>query len=353
MSVITSDSVKARFGPSIRTVPSPSAPPPARDESESRLFARFLSRPTRRLQYTEAQLARSRGGTDDDAYRLHSAVLKGEVTEGAGVAFARMLPDLVSSARGSYGAVFVYRATPRVREALRGLRAATEAFGNFVHGERDVRGSKLVAVKVQHLAFLDGDDGTLAEKVRENVIHAYLSQSECRTAPDDARWCARDVVPELYWAGQLENLNMMVTVMEGVEGTPLGKVPPTPELARALEAATHTLWAFGVVHNDLHKSNVLVDHGGRLKIIDFGRAIYAPRLAGASPSPSGGGLVRVGSGRSGRLFRSASGRYAPTASELRSTSLRRRVQQTGNADAYERGFVRYHSDVRQLETYAR
>lgn len=348
-----------RWGPAIRVVPPrPAGATPALDESQL-LFAKFVSRPDHRLQYAEAQLARRRGDTDEAAYKTYQSALEGRLTQGAGAFFAAMKPDLQYKTGGSFGTVLVYRATTRVREALRGLRADAERSGNFVHGLRDVR-SGLVAVKIQPIGFLEGGDSDdprsrLWFKVRENVIHAYLSQSECRLAPDGTKWCARDVVPELYWAGQLYPLNMVVSVMEGVDGKTVYRSQSTdPELGAKIEKATHTLWAYGVLHNDLHASNVLVDKLGQLKIIDFGRATYTPKLA-VSPSVSMSAspmLSRMGSGRSS-LFRSASGRYAPTAAQLRSPSMRQRVELAADEESREDVRRLYHANLKMLKAYGK
>ena len=354
-----------------RTIPEDT--PAVRHDESDRLFAKFVNRPDRRLDYTEAKIAKARGIDDDTMWKLMTRAVEGRLTEGPGAAFAAMKPDLVKRASGAYGQVLVYRATPRVREALRGLRAVAESAGNFVHGERDVPGARvvqgssvpgLVAVKLEAIAFLvEKHPGQrfdpLRDKVREHVIHAYLSQSACRTAPDGARWCARDVVPELYWAGQLESLNYTITVMEGIDGDRLRDLDATKNLARQMETATHTLWAFGVVHLDLHAGNVVVERAtGKLKILDFGRSMYAPRLAGAtspSPSPSPStppvSLSRSGSGRT-RVYRSSSGRFAPTVTELRSPGLRRRVQVASNEELQNRGFVRYNPDAELMDSLA-
>jgi serine/threonine protein kinase len=352
----------------VRSIPTGTAA--VRHDESDALFAKFVSHPNRRLDYSDSEFARARGVADEDMFEIMARALDGKASDGPGAAFAAMKPDLVKQANGAYGQVFVYRATPRVREALRVLRASAESFGNFVPGARP-GGGGLVAVKLEPIAFMapGAEHGLLRDKVREHVIHAYLSNSECRTAPDGARWCARDVVPQLYWAGQLESLNFMITVMEGIDGESIYRMEPTKNLANQLEQATHALWAFGVVHQDLHAGNVVVERAtGKLKILDFGRAMYAPRLAGAtSPAPSRSpsrslsrspsrSLSRSPSrsqssssrsqsssspSSSSHLYRSSSGRFAPTAAELRSPGLRRRVEGASDQELTHRGLSRY------------
>ena len=187
------------------------------------------------------------------------------------------------TARGAMGKVLVLDNNAAVREALDRLRDKAAANGNFVAGEPRMT-AKALAVKVQPI-FRARRFTTVGERMREDAVHAYLTLAGCRTGPDGARWCARDAVPSLHWAGYLPSANVQVSVMEAVEGPELYDVAQNAsreELRRlhaALEHATFTLWAFGIFHADLHPGNVIVQPDGRLKIIDFGFAIALNALA--------------------------------------------------------------------------
>ncbi len=271
---------------------------------------------------------------------------------------------------GSFGMVAVYRAEPAVLARLDELRREAKGHGNFVAADAPgVRSSRarpppgsLVAVKVQSLSE-PGSVRKLSALLREPAVHAYLSTSKCRRAPDGHTWCASDVVPRLYWHGQIRNVG--ITVMEGVAGGSLWREPHKDKFARALENAALTLWAYGVIHNDLHLGNVMVDGAGGLKIIDFGYAAYAPRLAGQRwPAPAGsrrqsssasvgprGGSSSSSSVDTSLLYRSGSGRLAPTVEEMRASATHARVQRMANDIMRARGQDLYHSNVTQLRTF--
>lgn len=189
---------------------------------------------------------------------------------------------VLRTASGAYGKVLILDNTPATRAVLDRLKDKALAAGNFVGGEPRMA-SRALAVKVQPL-YRSRSSLTIEERLREDAVHAYLTLAGCRTGPDGARWCARDAVPALHWAGYLPTANVQLSVMELVEGPDLYDAAASLTRAglrglhAALETATFTLWAFGIFHGDLHEGNAIVQPDGRIKIIDFGFAVALDEL---------------------------------------------------------------------------
>jgi hypothetical protein len=199
---------------------------------------------------------------------------------------ARVLgQEPLSTAQGGRGSVFVYDAS--VMPRLDVLKERARRNGNFIETGVAPRG-RLVVVKVTSI-LTDTWRKTVFEPpswlLREAQIQAYLTTAGCKTAEDGVRYCAGDVVPHLYWAGFFPEDNVQVVVMEGIDGKTLYRAlaPAEREIARTVydkvEHAVFTLWAFGIVHGDLHWNNVMVQRDGRIKIVDFGFALMADKLA--------------------------------------------------------------------------
>jgi serine/threonine protein kinase len=203
-------------------------------------------------------------------------------------------------AKGAFGKVLVVRNTPAVRAVLDRLRAKALKSGNFVPGEPINGFSPAIAIKVQPI-YRTSYYSTIGNRLREDAVHAYLTLAGCRTGPDGERWCARDAVPALHWAGYLVRDNVQLSVMEAVEGPELFDEMTRQSraglrgLLAQLERATFTLWAFGVFHGDLHEGNAIVQPDGRIKIIDFGFASVLDELRPAGPP------LRLSEFRSARL----------------------------------------------------
>jgi len=73
-------------------------------------------------------------------------------------------------------------------------------------------------------------------------------------------------------------------VMELVEGENLDKRKPLSfqqvlSLAKDLAATLHATHSHGIVHRDLKPANLVVDSEGRLKVLDFGLALFSPKSA--------------------------------------------------------------------------
>jgi ubiquinone biosynthesis protein len=90
--------------------------------------------------------------------------------------------------------------------------------------------------------------------------------------------------PELVFAPAVipELSGSRVIVMERVDGKPVGRDVPPPELARALAGAgarsmVHQILIAGFFHADPHAGNVLVTSDGRLCFLDWGLAGHLTR----------------------------------------------------------------------------
>ena len=199
--------------------------------------------------------------------------------------------DPLDTASGARGSVFVFDAS--VMPRLDALKAQARRNGNFVDTGAPPTGRRVV-VKVTSI--LPNDyKRTVFEPpswlLREVQIQAYLTTGGCKTAEDGVRYCSGEVVPRLYWSGFFPKDNVQVIVMEGIEGKTLQSTLASAgrEAARALypkvEHAVFTLWAFGIVHGDLHNNNIMVSRDGQVKIVDFGFALMADRLA-RFPTPN-------------------------------------------------------------------
>ena len=102
---------------------------------------------------------------------------------------------------------------------------------------------------------------------------------------------------------------MTYIVMDLVEGETLsallersGRVPQSRalDIADAVASALEPAHARGLIHRDIKPSNILIEHGGRVLLADFGQAKEVgageipPSKPSASPSASGVALTHAG-----------------------------------------------------------
>lgn len=69
-------------------------------------------------------------------------------------------------------------------------------------------------------------------------------------------------------AVEMEYLHGYITLQEGLEKAPLAVVKLLPKVARAITV----MHALGVYHGDLHTNNVMFNHHGEVRIIDFNKS---------------------------------------------------------------------------------
>ena len=234
----------------------------------------------------------------------------------------------LSTASGGRGSVFIFDST--VVPALNVLKLQARRNGNFVDTGAPQRGQRVV-VKVTSILPDDWRDGGFEPPswlLREAQIQAYLTTAGCKIAEDGVRYCADEVVPRLYWSGFFPRDNVQVMVMEGIDGKTLSKTLDVAkrDVARSVyakvEHAVFTLWAFGIVHGDLHWQNVMVSREGQVKIVDFGFALLADKLA-RFPTPD--------------------------ARTMRSAKYHRLVDTLSDVTMLHRGYPRYNPNTKSLK----
>ena len=117
--------------------------------------------------------------------------------------------------------------------------------------------------------------------VRENVVHIALYHKFWAGA------VGADVVPKFYFSGarQSEDGTMWyITVMEKAPGQTLRALLAQRGDGRLsakeyvlVERAVVKMWLLGVVHADLHMSNIMFEpNGGIVTVLDFGFAVPLP-----------------------------------------------------------------------------
>lgn len=203
---------------------------------------------------------------------------------------AASLMEVALIAAGSYGVVYQLPASSPLlthlnhvvgfkiqnKNNMRTNRLLTEAAG---------RGDNLV-LKLSKVRETPMQNGRPAYDyfngfIRENVIHISLSHK---------RFCSivgADIVPHFYFSGAVKAKDggmWYVTVMQRANGATLRSVlssrqdgAMTASEYVKVERAIMRLWLLGVVHADLHMSNVMFDpSSGKVTILDFGFAVPLP-----------------------------------------------------------------------------
>lgn len=145
--------------------------------------------------------------------------------------------------------------------------------------------SPVVAIKVVRASPFEFVSKFIESNLREASIQHYVNRS-CAMLGNE-RVCGSDITPPIIMAGYLKNAkgSYFVTVMGFAHGSTLSEYGQSGRFTVAdlesLERAMAVLWAIGVMHNDLHESNVIVSPRGngrglKVQIIDFGFASYVP-----------------------------------------------------------------------------
>jgi len=135
-------------------------------------------------------------------------------------------------------------------------------------------------------------DLVLERKVALKVLPEAMRQDEKALARfrREARVLAACNHPHVAQVYEMEELPdpdnpavlLRCIVMELVEGESLDKKKPLPyqqllPLAKELAATLHATHSHGIVHRDLKPANLVVDRQGKLKVLDFGLALFYPK----------------------------------------------------------------------------
>jgi hypothetical protein len=157
-------------------------------------------------------------------------------------------------------------------------RIAAGGMGEVWRGEDLVLG-RPVAVKMLS-AELAGQDGTL-ERFQAEARHAGALSHPCIVKIYD--YCENDPSRPPYLVMELVDGHCLTELLADGPLDPVSTLDVLSQAADGLQAAHQA----GLVHRDIKPGNLLVSHGGQVKITDFGIA----HLTGAEPVTSTGMLV--------------------------------------------------------------
>lgn len=187
-------------------------------------------------------------------------------------------------AKGAYGTAYRTSVTPQVHAALETIR---KAMSNGVFIAMPPVGSTVVIKVAEQKGPLPQ---FVKDSVKENTVHAHLATSQCTSVgPGFSKGlCASAYVPKMYFSGLVIKAGakkyVYLTVMALARGTTVDKYlgrgggKLTPQFYVKMERAICTMWAAGLVHADLHMSNIMYDpaNSGTFTIIDFGFGVVLP-----------------------------------------------------------------------------
>ena len=190
-------------------------------------------------------------------------------------------------AAGSYGVVYIVPSSSPL------LAYLNFAVGYKIQNSSNLRTNKMLTaaahsgaeliVKMSQVKEVAGNSGYdyFNGFIRENVVHIALCHKFWNGV------VGAELVPEFFFSGGMrgrDGVTWYVTVMEMVKGKTLkallaeradGKILATEYVL--IERAVLKLWLLGVVHADLHMSNIMYDvDTNKVTILDFGFAVPLP-----------------------------------------------------------------------------
>lgn len=221
-------------------------------------------------------------------------------------------------AEGNYGSV--YRAVARKpnMDALRRAMSRGVMFSVPREGTRIIIKVAEYEVSKKPGAF----EKFLDANLREAALQHHLASMPCVKTPFRKAACVAGYVPDVFFAGVINNggeyqEQLFVTVMAEAPGVPLANVLYSQRTRRdralsarfyvGVERALASMWYSGVIHNDLHKGNMMFDaRTGRFSIIDFGFAAIMPPAMLKQVRASVDSAVRRGVRSLGEVWRDPS-----------------------------------------------
>ena len=180
--------------------------------------------------------------------------------------------------RGSYGTVYEITLDVRNRKLLADLKKSLSNMLEFA----PYGGKSQLVLKVERLdTYRPLTVGRRRRLVGESYIQQFVNDNRGLVTREKSQLV---VSPRVYFSGTIAN-SFNVICMSKVIGKPLADIirdrrVVSAYLYSALEAAIVTMLRNGVVHSDLHTSNVFVSGSGRslrVYILDFGFASIVPQ----------------------------------------------------------------------------
>lgn len=180
--------------------------------------------------------------------------------------------------RGSYGTVYAITLDVRSLKLLADLKKSLSNMLEFA----PYGGNRQVVLKVEKLeSYMPMTEERRRRLVGESYIQQFVNDNRGLVTRAKSQLV---VSPRVYFSGTIAN-SFNVICMDRVVGKLLSDVISDRRVVsecvyNALEAAIVTMLRNGVVHSDLHASNVFVSGSGRsthIHILDFGFASLVPQ----------------------------------------------------------------------------